>query len=288
MREQLERLVAWAKEHPWLAAAIVGGVILLGYIAYRRSAGGGGGTGELFEPAEPSPGGDVSVPDFGTGSAGGGLFPQTETGAGELSTPLETIPAQPAEQFQFAAPDFSEAFTDFGVGDTSDFASYAIPPASSAIDVPSSALATKAPITAATRAAQTPVQAAIEAQVRAATGRSTGVSRATTSVAASTPIREGVRPVPVKITPAVSAPKSIVSTVVNTIANTIKKITSRPTIGTSAVSSLGRTPRQSTIAKTPAQTLGRSATFTGYIGNVYYRSGYPATPPKTTVTRGGR
>lgn len=52
MKETLARIAAWAKANPVLAVLILGGVILLGYLAYKSGAGGsGGGSDQVSVPA---------------------------------------------------------------------------------------------------------------------------------------------------------------------------------------------------------------------------------------------
>jgi len=67
LKQSASNIVAWAKSHPWLAAAIIGGVVLLAYWASKNV--GSGSSGGL----EIGPGEDESPLDAGGGSAGGGL-----------------------------------------------------------------------------------------------------------------------------------------------------------------------------------------------------------------------
>lgn len=85
MKESLERIKAWAKQHPYLAGVILLGVLFLAYLAIKRGGGGGGFSSGPIEPA-PEPGGK-SADLSGLGSGG-----DTGTSAGGFS-PVETVPA---------------------------------------------------------------------------------------------------------------------------------------------------------------------------------------------------
>lgn len=116
MKESLNRLVAWAKAHPYAAAGIIGGVILVAWFLSKRSGGavsldenaaannqsidsGGGGLGSW-------PGGDSgsgTSSDLGSGTAGGGIdIPSSSipsnphTGNESPSLPNVPIAATPA------------------------------------------------------------------------------------------------------------------------------------------------------------------------------------------------
>lgn len=53
MGESLGRIKVWVQEHPWLAALILGAVILVGYLVYRSRIGAGGGaTTDGGQPGE--------------------------------------------------------------------------------------------------------------------------------------------------------------------------------------------------------------------------------------------
>lgn len=87
MKESLQRIVTWAKAHPYYTALILGAVILLAWLAYRRGGFGGGDAGGAFLPAVP--GGDStgdplstgggSLPPLSDGDSGGDL-PASDTG----------------------------------------------------------------------------------------------------------------------------------------------------------------------------------------------------------------
>lgn len=91
MKQSLARITAWAKKHPWLAGAIVLGVIVLGYLVYKRSGGGGGSSGETMTAAElPESSTDVSpIPSMGD-------IPSPVTGGGSSSTPSSDLDISPS------------------------------------------------------------------------------------------------------------------------------------------------------------------------------------------------
>lgn len=132
MQEQLERLLAWAKAHPWWTALILGVTVLLGYLAYKRYGGGGGGSGDAFQPAEPSPAADVSAPD---GGGDGALsFPIPSTSGSGYTTPVASFPSIPAmagmnsnPAFEFPVPSTTDAFAGLGLSGSQDIAQYASP-----------------------------------------------------------------------------------------------------------------------------------------------------------------
>lgn len=64
MKESFQRIIAWAKAHPLLAVLIVGGVVLLAYLVYKRSGG--------MAPTS-GPGAESGIPaGYGAGGAVGG------------------------------------------------------------------------------------------------------------------------------------------------------------------------------------------------------------------------
>jgi hypothetical protein len=96
MKKSFGRIIAWTKKHPWVAALIVGGVVFLAWLAYKRNAAGGGGE-ESAVTVSQTPGGaageavpaaaspefpnltpgepiDIGyeIPSFGGGGFGGG------------------------------------------------------------------------------------------------------------------------------------------------------------------------------------------------------------------------
>lgn len=294
MREQLERLVAWAKAHPWLAAAILGGVVLLGYIAYRRSAGGGGGGGQLFEPAEP-PSDGTSVPGFGDAAGGGSgtiSFPTPSTSDGGVTTPIESIPAAPAASpFEFSAPDFADAYTDLGTGGSSDFASYAMPAETEDKSVASVAAAARKVSTA--REVQTGYTSAVGRQIAAPTQireaikapvQSTQAARNAAAAGiglATLNSFPGVAPI---ITAGLSTANALLTTrnIFQNAVNKVKSVISPPVTvaARTPVRPVTAAPRASTTV-TPAQRVGKPANYTGWAGSVYYVNGYPSNPIPT-------
>jgi hypothetical protein len=91
MKESLARIKAWAQKHPYLATAILLGVVALAYIAIKRGGGSGGGGGGSYGESQPEPGpdGETGLP-LGLGSSGD--TGQTSSGF----TPVETAPASSA------------------------------------------------------------------------------------------------------------------------------------------------------------------------------------------------
>lgn len=128
MKERLARIAAWAKAHPWQTALILGAVILLGYLVYKRSGGGGGGGssagGAVSEPETPSPI-QSGIPDLGSISSpvtSGGLSstPSTETEMNPVTGSSVSIPkpsrvTPPGNLGSFGSdawsPDFSASVT---------------------------------------------------------------------------------------------------------------------------------------------------------------------------------
>lgn len=74
MKESLERIVAWAKAHPWLAALILGAVVLVAYLVYRYTQRTGSGDMTQGVPTSGSTSGDQTVPPDQVGTGGGGAL----------------------------------------------------------------------------------------------------------------------------------------------------------------------------------------------------------------------
>lgn len=87
-----QKLIAWAKKHPALAAAIVGGVILLAYLASRRSA----GAAQTATTAEEAPS------EGGFTEQVGGDYEQIPPLPAEIIPPITT--EAPPVTFSEAAP----------------------------------------------------------------------------------------------------------------------------------------------------------------------------------------
>lgn len=117
MKESFERIVAWAKAHPALAILIVGGVVLLAYLVYKRSGGmapTSAPTSDSGIPAGFGAGGAVSGggggaigTSSGTATEGGAAVPSVSTFTGALkgnaANPPHEIPsgAQPLPAISF-------------------------------------------------------------------------------------------------------------------------------------------------------------------------------------------
>jgi hypothetical protein len=166
MKQSFARIVAWARKHPWLAAAIIGGVLVLGYVTYKRFGGTGGTSGGDKTQELPAA---IEAPALGTASGGAADFPVPVTSGGLTTTPTQpqttNVPSlstpSPSLQSGFDVPSFSAAYNSLGVQDSSSFASSAVGDS-------------KKPLRSiASPRAGVPVSAA-EEKIRAATGRSTG------------------------------------------------------------------------------------------------------------------
>lgn len=77
MKESAQRIIAWAKAHPWLAALIVGAVILVGWFVYKRISSTGAGQATQGVPlgdvaGQPSTNGDVTTAPGALGYGGAG------------------------------------------------------------------------------------------------------------------------------------------------------------------------------------------------------------------------
>lgn len=101
MKESFERIVAWSKEHPYLAGLILVGVIVLAWYASRNAGNGGGG----FSAAEVS---DDSLPpgDFAGGGFGGG-------GAGEIQPAPVSEPSQASEDISIPSSNGADLYESF-------------------------------------------------------------------------------------------------------------------------------------------------------------------------------
>jgi hypothetical protein len=95
MKESFQRIIAWMRKHPLLTAVILGVVILLGYLAYRRAQSGGTAGASL----------QVGQPETG---AAGGAAPEAPP-----LTPVPPVPGQEAVPISF--PSF-EGYTSSGGG----------------------------------------------------------------------------------------------------------------------------------------------------------------------------
>lgn len=122
MKESLQRISVWVKAHPWQSALILGAVILLGYLVYKRSGGGGGGGGTGGAVSEPEGQAPVQsgIPDLGSISSpitSGGLstVPSSETGTSSTTgyTPIPFLPGGKEKPVAIAPP---ENLGSFGSG----------------------------------------------------------------------------------------------------------------------------------------------------------------------------
>ena len=294
MRENFERIIAWAKAHPWQAALILGVTILLGYLAYKKfSDGGGGGSGELFEPAEPAPSSDVSFPDVGGGggiSGGGGIG----EGSDDEVAPISQQPAPdseyttPSPSYDFPVPDYTPAYNSIGVSSSEDVASYAIPSAPSPI---SRTVGGVKP------------QAVVEKSAPKAVARK-GIFDVTRAPVAAAKVAMRTTP-PLAVTSLTGGGLGIIANIVKKIIKPKKKDSLGVQVGDNsllggAVAStdikkppvvkkqLRRTASTSTAPRTPAQLVGMPYNYTGWRYGIYYLNGYPSSPLASvgTVNRG--
>lgn len=303
MRESFTRVITWAREHPWIAALILGAVVVLGYLAYKRygSSGTSSSDGELFAPAEETTGGAEA--GFGEQS------PLVSSGiaGGETSVPGASLPTIPpiGSSMDFPVPDYSGAYNDLGLSASSDVSGYATPisttqePAISSFATGSSAMS---------------AASAIKQQ-----GGNVKIERANTSLPSAINLIPGAAPavVPVQAAKAgVKAGKALV----DNIKKTVNKLLNRGTSGasgsynftqsntsgkmqkvtavkpvkqkqttTAGVSSnfSGFSSAKNVQTKTPAQLLGYPYNWTGWIYSIYYVNGYPSNPIPTPVSTGG-
>jgi len=141
LKETAARVIAWAKEHPYIAAAILGGVVLLAWLTIRNRGDNGGGSAGNFS-AEDVPGGGLGASMPAAGGAGGGISAGGISGFGDLaelpvteSTMTETTtPAPSGGGGGFSSFDagFDAGFipaADFGFGDFAGGAAIASPAA---------------------------------------------------------------------------------------------------------------------------------------------------------------
>lgn len=93
MKESFQKIVAWAKEHPYMAAAILAGVVFLAWWTVKNGGGnGGGGSGGYTAMPEGDPSGGLAA------SGGFGALPglpalETPTLEPVESVSYETIPS---------------------------------------------------------------------------------------------------------------------------------------------------------------------------------------------------
>ena len=91
MKEQLERVVAWAKSHPWMAAGVLGLIVLLAYLAYKKGLfGGGGGSSSTDTSGTPTPdsGATADTGQLGGVTSGATTGTVTSQDIGQSSTPI--------------------------------------------------------------------------------------------------------------------------------------------------------------------------------------------------------
>lgn len=89
MKEKFQQIIAWAKEHPWLAGGILGGIVLVIWLAIRNGwlGGGGGGGGEVSMPSGDG-GEGATLPDLANLPDTSALPP----GVSEIGQSSEPIP----------------------------------------------------------------------------------------------------------------------------------------------------------------------------------------------------
>lgn len=117
MKESFERIKAWVKEHPWLAAAIAA-VVVLGIYLYLKSRGAAAATTDM-NTAQPTGTGQTAADTFGS------AIPPGSQGAGEIGTLPQPTGGQGGAQgggvFQIGGQPFPQIGT-IPFGDLSGFA----------------------------------------------------------------------------------------------------------------------------------------------------------------------
>ena len=246
MKQSLARITAWAKKHPWLAAGIVLGVIVLGYLVYKRSGGGGGGSdGAAFEVPEGSA--DVSpIP----GMEG---IPSPVTSGGGSSTPSSDLDISPMTG-QAAPASFPE-FASLPPASAGEFAAgggWAAP------DLGETVSASFAP-------------SAVTQAVQGTQGLSAQGLGVATGGISGTPKKE-----PVKQASKLGVAKG-------TIGGKVQPKDARPARGSSTTATVTKAPmavkKAATLAakpgRTPAERLGLYWLYSGSYNGLRYALGYP-------------
>ncbi len=113
MKEYFQKIVAWAKAHPWLAAGILGGIVVLVWLAIRNGwFGGGGGGGEASAVVPPGGGGEAALPDLSNLPDTSALPPGVNQ-IGQSSEPIPvSLPSVPTQGYDMAGayPSGAESF----------------------------------------------------------------------------------------------------------------------------------------------------------------------------------
>jgi hypothetical protein len=100
LKETAQRVIAWSRQHPYIAAAILAGIVLLAWLTIRnrKDDNGGGSAGNFSVGDEPGGGLGAAMPS--AGSAGGGVGAGGVGGFEDLanlpvteSTTVNTVPA---------------------------------------------------------------------------------------------------------------------------------------------------------------------------------------------------
>ncbi len=261
MREYFQKIIAWAKAHPWLAAGILGGIVLVLWLAIRNGwFGGGGGDGETAAVPDGGGGGIGATPDLSN------LPDMSALPGGGIGTAPNPIPVginMPASPSSLPA---SSTFSDLPSYPTEGSYAGGYPLASS--------------------------QGATLAEIGAPSPQviQSSVSQAVAKIAKSA--SQGSNN-----TPSSDAIKKSVSQVSNNIANSYKqqkppkedkknnksKSPSPVVIQSSVTDAMAKiaggasqgTSQNKSSGKTPAQLLGKGKNFTGWINGVHYVNGYP-------------
>lgn len=241
IKQSFKRIIAWAKKHPWAAVGIVGAVVLVGWLVYRKQS---------------SAGNDAVVNQYGAGGgelggAGGGATGYEDLiPAANAAAPLTLSSPQPSGD---PGAYYSLPSSDYGFSSFSDPSAF-YPSYSAALEpAPTSApmlydfgLAGVAPagglLAGLTAAANVPINAPSydfgQAGIAPVGGLVSGLAEA-----ANTPI---ATPAPVAAAP------TLASIAVN------NAVTGGPTGNL-----------------TPSQLVGKGRRFTGTYQGVTYQNGYP-------------
>lgn len=280
MKESLQRIVAWAKAHPYYAAAILVGVIFLAWLTYRRGGFGGGDSGAGFTPAVP--GGDNASDPLSTDGSGG-LPPLPGGGSGGGDLPSDSGSGGGSGGGDLPAEDYDDSF-DFPPP-------VSIPPVSfPGIPAPLPSVPAVAEGAALSSNTLTDLNRATSP------ARSTPLTRNNPIVTGAGAAAQGVARMPApNAAGATAAAGGVAGTVIANVIQAVARVV-RPSqpgnAGTRTQPARARTrsttpttlpvsvtSRESWLrirpGSTPAQAAGRSSTFTGTYNGVRYIGGYP-------------
>ena len=256
MKEYFQKIVAWAKEHPYLAAGILGVFIIVVWLAIRNNWFGGGGNGEAIAVPGGDGGGESAVPDLSSLPDTSAL-PDGISDIGQSSNPIDvSLPQVGSSLGGYESPSsYSDMYGEIPVsgGDFFGGAPAASPQGAS--------LASVSP-----------------ASPSASLGADLGSNFFFGNLKYDT---SEVLPSRVTSVGAVSAQATAAPSLLDRLFAPIDldKV-NIPTKQAAAKKDKGGG------TKTPAQEAGKGAKYTGYINGVYYVKGYPSAPSSIAVQSG--